>query len=167
MCFEHLAVSNSLKINTSFLHFLKQVQLNMSAIPRCMVIQYITEKKRTEEKSTGPFSPSFSLCPVLSVTLREELRVCVHMCMCVHECVCEVDRFPTWKWLAIIRCSVTRGYVRQLKLCFLTETWFMLLVVTVTTSKRDRNQTQTKAGEINADSLQPFSRYPLPFNQGT
>lgn len=166
MCFEHLAVSNSFKINTSFLHFLKQVQLNVSAIPGCMVIQHITEKKKkTEEKSVGPFS--FSFCPLLSVTLREESRVYVHMCMCVHECVWEVDRFPTWKWLAIIRCSVTRGYVRQLKLCFLTETWFMLLVVTVTTSKRDRNQTQTKAGEINADSLQPFSQYPLPFNQGT
>lgn len=164
MCFEHLAVSNSFKINTSFLHFLKQVQLNMSAIPRCMVIQHITGKKRTEEKSVGPFS--FSLCPsCLSHCVKS--RECVHMCMCVHECVWEVDRLPTWKWLAIIRCSVTRGYVRQLKLCFLTETWFMLLVVTVTTSKRDRNQTQTKAGEINADSLQPFSWYPLPFNQGT
>lgn len=94
----------------------------------------------------SPFAPScLSHC--------EELRVCVYMCMHVYECVWEVDRFPTWKWLAIIRCSVTRGYVRQLKLCFLTETWFMLLVVTVTTSERDRNQTQTKVGEINADSM--------------
>lgn len=58
--------------------------------------------------------------------------------------VWDTDRFPTWKWLAIIRYSVTRGYVRQLKLCFLTETWFMLLVVTLTTSKPDRKQTQTK-----------------------
>lgn len=68
------------------------------------------------------------------------------MCVCARACVWvwDTDRFPTWKWLAIIRHSVTRGYVRQLKLCFLTETWFMLLVVTVTTSKRDRKQTQTK-----------------------
>lgn len=58
--------------------------------------------------------------------------------------VWDTDRFPTWKWLAIIRYLVTRGYVRQLKLCFLTETWFMLLVVTLTTSKPDRKQTQTK-----------------------
>lgn len=110
------------------------------------------------ENQLGCPSP-FALGLLLFVTLCEELRMCVHMCMHVYECVWEVDRFPTWKWLAIIRCSVTRGYVRQLKLCFLTETWFMLLVVTVTTSKRDRNQTQTKAGEINADSVQPFSWY--------
>lgn len=53
-------------------------------------------------------------------------------------------RIPTWEWLAIIRHAVTRGYVRQLELCFLTEMWFMLLVVTVGTSKWDRKQTQTK-----------------------
>lgn len=53
-------------------------------------------------------------------------------------------RVPTWEWLAIIRHAVTRGYVRQLELCFLTETWFVLLVVTVATSKGDRKQTQTK-----------------------
>lgn len=70
------------------------------------------------------------------------MNVCVCVCACVW--VWDSDRFPTWKWLAIIRHAVTRGYVRQLKLCFLTETWFMLLVVTVTTSKRDRKQTQTK-----------------------
>lgn len=63
-------------------------------------------------------------------------------CGCVW--VWDIDRIPTWEWLAIIRHSVTRGYVRQLELCFLTETWFMLLVVTVTTSKPDRKQTQTK-----------------------
>lgn len=71
---------------------------------------------------------------------KEQEYVCV--CACVW--VWDTDRFPTWKWFAIIRHAVTRGYVRQLKLCFLTETWFMLLVVTVTTSKWDRNQTQTK-----------------------
>lgn len=65
--------------------------------------------------------------------------------MCVCACVWDTDRFPTWKCLAIIRHAVTRGYVRQSKLCFLAETWFMLRVVTVTTSKRDRKQTQTKA----------------------
>lgn len=79
---------------------------------------YHRKKKNRRKINWALLSFSLSLCPLLSVTLREELRVCVHMCMCVHECVWEVDRFPTWKWLAIIRCSVTRGYVRQLKLCF-------------------------------------------------
>lgn len=87
----------------------------------------------------------------------------VRVSVCV--CVWEEDRLPTCKWLAIIRRSVTRGYVRQLKLCFLTETWFMLLVVTVTTSKRDRKQTQTKAGEINAGAVQPLCWCPLPLRQ--
>lgn len=59
--------------------------------------------------------------------------------------VWEVDRFHTWKWLAIIRRSVTRGYVRQLKLCFLTETLFMLLVVTVTVFKWDADKSLEKS----------------------
>lgn len=111
----------------------------------------------------GPFLP----LPPPSVSLYCEAQGVACICVCVCVCVWEEDRLPTCKWRAIIRRSVTRGYVRQLKLCFLTETWFMLLVVTVTTSKRDRSQTQTKAGEINADSVQPFCWYPLPFNQST
>lgn len=80
--------------------------------------EYLIHYKIQENQLGHPLSPFAPSC----LSHCEELRVCVHMCMHVYECVWEVDRFPTWKWLAIIRCSVTRGYVRQLKLCFLTET---------------------------------------------
>lgn len=74
-------------------------------------------------------------------------------------------RIPTWEWLAIIRHAVIRGYVRQLELCFLTKTWFMLLVVTVATSKGDIKQTQTKGWRINAGWTQPSSWYRLLANR--
>lgn len=54
------------------------------------------------------------------VRLQRNPEIKGRVCVCV--CVWEEDRLPTCKWLAIIRRSVTRGYVRQLKLCFLTET---------------------------------------------
>lgn len=73
---------------------------------------------------------------------RKAIGICV--CACMWICPGLGHRIPTWEWLALIRHAVTRGYVRQLVLCFLTEAWFMLLVVTVATSKWDRKQTQTK-----------------------
>ena len=162
--FGFVTVSYTLKKNAWFLQSIK-LTLVKHVGPQvlwCMIIQYVL--KSSEVNCVCPLFPSASSLP--ASLYCETLGVaCVCVCVCV--CVWEEDRLFTCKWLAIIRRSVIRGYVRQLKLCFLTETWFMLLVVTVTTSKRDGNQMQTKAGEINADSVQPLCWYPLSFDQST
>ena len=120
--FGFLAVSYTLKKNAWFLQSVKLTLVKHVGpqVPWCMIIHYFF--KSSEVDCVVPFS--FCLLPACLTLLWDTgSSVCVCVCVCARArvCVWEEDRLSTCKWLAIIRRSVIRSYVRQLKLCFLTE----------------------------------------------